>query len=39
MLLRLGEFAGSLVKLFLEVGCHRCAIRRCMAAMPPTQSM
>ena len=29
MLLRLGEFAGSLVKLFLEVGCHRCAIRRC----------
>jgi hypothetical protein len=28
MLLRLGEFAGSLVKLFLEVGCHRCAARR-----------
>ena len=29
MFLRLGEFAGSLVKLALEVGCHRCAARRC----------
>src|SRR6516165_8971525 len=28
LLQRLGEFAGSLVKLFLEVGCHRCPARR-----------